>query len=122
MSEPARLVAVHQTGPRRIGIFDLEALSPQALLRLPKDARKLLGDLNDVAVSATGRLFVLSGKTGILAELELDGVQLELVRTYKVANNKNDVPEGITFDRQGRLWLVTDGEGHARQLELVADG
>jgi uncharacterized protein YjiK len=120
-SDRDELVAVHQVGPRRVGFFDAQTLRPRQMLRLPKQARKRLGDLNDVAIEpATSHIFVVSGKAGRIAELRVDDDTLELVQTYPVATAKDDVPEGITFDSDGRLWLVTDGEGMLRELKLHA--
>lgn len=120
LGEADTLVAVHQTGPRRIGLFDRQTLAPRALLKLPKQAKRVLDDLNDVTVDpATHHLFVLSGKAGWIAELQLVEGELDLVCTYPVDTAKRDVPEGITFDRRGRLWVVTDGKGMLRELRLA---
>jgi uncharacterized protein YjiK len=117
-SESAELVAVHQVGPRRVGFFDPETLEPRQLLRLPKRARKRLGDLNDLAIDPrSSNLLVLSGKAGRIAELRVNGDELELLQTAAVDTAKSDVPEGLTFDANGGLWLVTDGEGMLRQLD-----
>jgi uncharacterized protein YjiK len=119
--EGAELVAVHQVGPRRVGFFDAETLQPRELLRLPKQARKRLGDLNDVAIQpTTSHIFVLSGKAGRIAELSVGDGELQLVQTYAIESTKRDVPEGLTFDADGGLWLVTDGEGMLRELKLHA--
>ena len=65
-------------------------------------------------------VLVLSGKAGCIGELRVVDDALELVRTYPIATAKSDVPEGIAFDPQGGLWLVTDGEGMLRQIRLSA--
>jgi len=120
-SDHDELVAVHQVGPRRVGLFDAETLEPRLTLRLPKAARKGLGDLNDVAIHPeTAHLFVLSGKAGAIGELSVDDDALELVQIHSVETARDDVPEGLTFDSAGRLWLVTDGEGMLRELKLHA--
>jgi len=116
-AEPT-LVAVHQTKPRRIGLFDPDTLRQRGLFRLPKDARKTLDELNDITVSGDGFLVVVSGKAGIVAELRLAGDELELTRAQRVDHDDDDVPEGITFDADGHLWLVTDGGGWLRQISL----
>ncbi len=119
LSERAELVAVHQVGPRRVGFFDAETLHERATLALPKDARRALGDLNDVTLHPTHpHLFVVSGKAGRLAELAVRGDALELVRLYPLETAQYDVPEGVTFGTDGRLFVVTDGEGMLRELEL----
>lgn len=116
------LVAVHQARPRRVGLFDPSTLEERAILRLPKGARKKLDDLNDVTVDPeTHHLLVLSGKAGRIAELRLVGLELELVRLYPIDTTKREVPEGITFDAAGRLWIVTDGHGMLREIRLTAE-
>jgi uncharacterized protein YjiK len=112
------LVAVHQAKPRRVGLFDPATLAPRAVLRLPKAARKVLGDLNDVTI-AGDKLLVLSGGTGYIAELALVEGELALVQLYSLATSKRDVPEGIDLADDGRLWVVTDGRGMLREVRLV---
>lgn len=115
----AELVAVHQTKPRQVVICSLDTLEPRARLRLPKAARKALGDLNDVTVDPqSGHLLVLSGKPGRIAELALVAGELSLVALYRVESSAQDVPEGLTMDGQGRIWVVTDGAGLLRELRL----
>ncbi len=115
------LVAVHQTKARVVGFFDAETLSARVLFDLPKKARKLLGDLNDVAVHPTTKhIFVVSGKAGRLGELAVVDGKLELVRVYPLDTGKRDVPEGITFTSDGRLFVCTDGEGMLREIALNA--
>ncbi|MCA9624407.1 MAG: SdiA-regulated domain-containing protein [Myxococcales bacterium] len=119
--ETAKLLAAHQRKPRVVGVFDPDDLHEEALLPIPKDAKKLLGDLNDLAVDPrNGHLFVLSGKAGLLAELRHDDGSLVTHRMLSVAASKRDVPEGLAFDRGGRLWLVTDGEGWLRRIAVDA--
>jgi hypothetical protein len=55
-----QLAAVHQAKPRRIGVFDPDTLEQHASLRLPKNARTTLGELNDIAVGTDGRILLLS--------------------------------------------------------------
>ncbi len=122
VSERELLVAAHQVGPRRIGLFCSETLEQRALLRLPKQARKALGELNDLTIDlpgGNGHILVLSGKAGRIAELAFDGKKLELVRVYRIETAKDDVPEGIAMAAEGRVWVVTDGEGMLRELELL---
>jgi uncharacterized protein YjiK len=120
-SDADELVGVHQDKPRRVGFFDAATLAERSCLRLPKPARKALGDLNDVAIHPKSHhLFVVSGKEGRLGELRITDGELELVRVYPLDTEKDDVPEGITFDSDGRMFIVTDGEGMLREMRLNA--
>jgi uncharacterized protein YjiK len=112
------LVAAHQAKPRRVGLFDAETLEQRALLRLPKDAREAIGKLNDIAVDGNGRILLLSGKRGHIAEMRLEGEALALVRVYVIETSKQDVPEGISIDSESRVWVCTDGMGMLHQIEL----
>lgn len=117
-----RLIAVHQAKPRRIGVFTLPDLEPESELRLPREARRSLEELSDITISPrSGHWFVLSGPAGRIAEFERGGEPgawtVTLLALYKIPTSKRDVPEGLTFDTDGRLWMVTDGKG--RLIELT---
>jgi uncharacterized protein YjiK len=119
LADSPRLVAVHQSKPRRVAILDPDSLAAEATFSLPKSARKKLDDLNDVAVHPTsGDIVVLSGKAGRLARLVRTDDALELVDVYALAAGKDDVPEGLAYDASGRLWVVWDGSGRLREIRL----
>ena len=119
VSEKSELVAAHQTKPRQIGFFSPETLECRAMIQLPKDARKELGDLNDLTIlPESGHLLVLSGKAGRMAEFAVRGSKLETICFYRIATSKDDVPEGITLSMSGEVWICTDGEGHLRRVRL----
>jgi hypothetical protein len=42
------------------------------------------------------------------------------VRVYPLDTARDDVPEGITFGADARLYIVTDGEGMLREMRLNA--
>ncbi len=118
-SDHDELVAVHQTKPRCVAVLDLITLEPRVTATLPKKARKLLDDLNDVTVDPHhGHLLVLSGKAGVIGELALQDDELRLVRCYRIDHSRADVPEGLCMDADRRLWLVTDGSGWLREYAL----
>ena len=119
LADGARLLAVHQEKPRQVVVVDPHSLAIERSARIPKDARKALGDLNDIAFDTkTKEVLVLSGKSGRLARLRWHDDELVLVAVHRVDTSKKDVPEGLAFDAEGRLWLVTDGEGWLRQIRL----
>ena len=113
------VVAAHQVNPRRIGLFDAETLEQHAVMRLPKKVRKVIGELNDIAVDTDGRILLLSGKSGFIAEMLFEDEELSLVYFYRIETSKNDVPEGISIDANGHVWICTDGGGMLRRLELA---
>jgi uncharacterized protein YjiK len=120
LGQAATLVAVHQKKPRAVGLFDADTLAERRIIPLDKRSKKALGDLNDVAVNPDdGRLLVVSGKKGMLAELSVEQDGLVVHRLFRVEHDDDDVPEGVTYDGEGRLWLVTDGKGWLRELSLA---
>ncbi len=119
LADGARLVAVHQSKPRRVAIVDPDSLAAEATFALPKHAKKALDDLNDVAVHPeSGDIMVLSGKAGRLARLTRRGDELELAALFALESTKDDVPEGIAYDASGRLFVVWDGSGRLREIRL----
>ena len=119
------LLASHQRNPQLLGLFALPNLAEVARFELPKHKRlrKSLRDLNDLAIHpSSGHVFVLSGRGGMVAELALVEGTLQVVKLWRVETDKRAVPEGLGFDQQGRLWLVTDGQGRLRQLRVPAIG
>jgi uncharacterized protein YjiK len=117
-----RLVAVHEGKPRRIGIFDLD-LDRGEILDLPDELEDELEDLSDVAVEPQrGSIFLLSDESSAMAEVMLVAVKgvwtLDTVRVLPLPIDKHLKPEGLSFDRSGDLWLVTEADRGLRRLRL----
>ncbi len=113
------IVAAHQRKPASVGFFDAETLEPRLIAKLPKDARRALSELNDLAVSADGeRLYLVGGRAGCIATLAIRNDKLETEALHSVASSKHDVPEGLCVASDGELWLCTDGEGMLRNIRL----
>ena len=113
------LVAVHQSKPAVLSFFDADTLKSRCQARLPKIARKALKELNDVAIHPSGgRLYVLGGRAGCIATLRRDGEELAVEALHSIESSRHNVPEGLTLDAAGRLWVCTDGEGLLLQLQL----
>ena len=118
-----RLVLVHEGSPRRVGLFDPDDLGNEELLKLPDDLKDALDDLSDVAVEpSTGHLFLLSDESSAIAEVTLvtrDGeLALETVAVRKLPFRKGLRPEGLAFDGDGNLLVVTEGDGKLRTLRV----
>ena len=99
-------------------LFRLFADDLARRLRQP-DHRALLQCLGIEQADAGGRILVLSGKRGYIAEMRLEDRELLLVRVYRIETSKRDVPEGICIDARGHVWICTDGKGMLRQYELT---
>jgi uncharacterized protein YjiK len=125
------LVAVHQAKPRRIGIFSWDTLRTEAIFKLPSRVADVLDKLSDVAVHPrSGNLFVLSGRAHRIVEFKvtarsrvasnhlLDHAELSPLRVFDVPERRKDVPEALSFDDEGRLWVATDGRGRLYELRL----
>lgn len=119
-----RLALVHEGNPRRVGLFDPDDLDDNPrLLSLPDDLKDELDDLSDIAVDpATGHLFLLSDESSKLAEVKLvrenGELALETVAVRKLPFAKGLRPEGIAFDGEGNLLVVTEGDGKIRTLRV----
>lgn len=113
----AALIAVHEHRPRRVCVCDLETLEVTHDLKLPRDAKRALGDLADVAVDpVSGLVVLLSEESCRLAVMRLGGDGLELIHAYDLPLEEGERPEGLSFLTASRLAIVT--EGPARLVTL----
>jgi uncharacterized protein YjiK len=113
----AALVAVHEHKPRRVCLFDLSTLEMTHDLQLPREARRVLDDLADVAVDpVSGLLVLLSEESRRLAVMRLSDDGLHLVQSHDLPLEDGERPEGLAFLTPTRLAVVT--EGPARLLTL----
>lgn len=104
------LVAVHEHQPRRVCIFDLRTLALTHDLRLPREAKRVLDDLADVAVDpVSGLLVLLSEESRRLAIMRLVADGLQLVQSYDLPLEDGERPEGLAFLTRTRLAVVTEG-------------
>jgi uncharacterized protein YjiK len=118
-----RLVAVHEGKPRRVAIFPLDDFDGGELLDLPSEVRDALDDLSDVAVHPkSGHIFLLSDESSALAEVEVvtsrKGRALATVRVEPLPIEGGLKPEGICFDADGDLWLVSEEDRMLRRLKV----
>jgi uncharacterized protein YjiK len=114
VNEQDYLVAVHQEKPVAIGVFRLPELEKISLCLLPSELEKLLKNLSGVAVSPlTGNLFLLSGKSRriveIMTTLDKGMKEITIVSKTDIVGSLTGHPEGICFDSNGNIVVVTDG-------------
>lgn len=113
----AALVAVHEHQPRRVCLFDLRTLAMTHDLQLPREAKRVLDDLADVAVDpVSGLLVLLSEESRRLAVMRLANDGLQLVQSHDLPLEDGERPEGLAFLTPTRLAVVT--EAPARLLTL----
>ncbi len=126
-----RLVAVHEGDPRQIGIFDLPDLSTSHLLKLPNEVKEHLSDLSDLAICPkTGHLFLLSDESHSIAELAfqtrhrsapgalLEQIEIEYLGHTRLDLPKGAKPEGLSFDGDDTLWMVSDGDQRMWKIDV----
>ncbi len=125
------LVAIHEGEPRQIGIFALPDLTTAHLLKLPNEVKEHLADLSDIAICPkTGHLFLLSDESRTIAELAiqsrhrsapgalLEQVELEYLGHTTLDLPKHAKPEGLSFDGEDTLWMVSDGDQRMWKIDV----
>ena len=113
----AFLVAVHESKPRRVGLFSLPHLENVAVLKLPKGAKDELKDLSDVEyMSDRDSVLLLSDASSAVVEVKLrcgeSGWSFDVVAKYGLEVGAKEKPEGLCIGPDGVLWMVTDGDPH----------
>lgn len=129
-----RLLAVSERSPRRLGVFSYPDLQQESLLKIPKDAKKQLSDMSDIAVCPqTGRVFVLSDESQSLVEFELnlrqqnapgallDTSELKMIGAHKLDFKREEKTEGLSFDGAGRLYIATDQRNRLVAYDVTRD-
>ncbi len=117
----AALVAVHEHKPRRVCLFDLRTLEMTHDLQLPREARRVLDDLADVAVDpVSGLLVLLSEESRRLAVMRLSDGGLHLVQSHDLPLEDGERPEGLAFLTPTRLAVVTEGPARLLTLRVTA--
>lgn len=114
----AALLTAHEHKPRRVSVFDLATLGLVVEYALPREAKRQLDDLADVAVDPeTGLLVLLSEESRRLAVMRPEGDELILHGLYDLPLEGDERPEGLAFLTPGRLAVAT--EGPARLLTFA---
>jgi uncharacterized protein YjiK len=110
----ASLVAAHEGKPRRVCIFRLPDLAQTHDLKLPREAKTLLGDLADVTIDpVSGAMLLLSEESRRIAVCRSDGDRLALESVTDIRVSEGARPEGIDFVTRDRLVVVTEAPAMA---------
>ena len=72
-----------------------------------------------VACDAKGNVWVSDGTLGVVQTFSAAGKVIDVLRDEKGEPFRFDVPMGLTFDRQGRLYVVELRPGRVRRLEIT---
>ena len=117
----AKILAVHERDPRRLGVFEWPSLETTALLELPDALAGAASDFADIAVQPeTGHVFLVSDESRTILELRLrtDPWRLEALACHSLVLRKGEKAEALAFEGD-TLWLATDGK--ARLYRFRAD-
>jgi uncharacterized protein YjiK len=113
----AALVAVHEHKPRRVRVFDRRTLALDIDYQLPRNAKRVLDDLADVAIDPlSGLVVLLSEESRRLAVMRATPSALELLDTVDLPLEGKERPEGLAYVTPSRLVVAT--EGPARLLSF----
>lgn len=135
----ARLLLVNEKAPRGMAVLDRQTFELELFLPLPDAMEKGVGNLSDLTVDQrTGHLFLLSDEGQLVMETLFSGHAahpagpaaqrqppgagwswFEVGRTpLPDSTTKHRLqPEGLAFDNQGNLWVVSEGDRSLRLLE-----
>ena len=106
------LVAVHEDKPRAVGVFAWPSLAVEHTFVIDGDLAELLPDLSDVAVHPeTGELWIVSDEGECVVRVGLAASGLAFVAVHTLPVDDGEKPEGLSFDEDGALWVVTDDSG-----------
>jgi len=114
------LVLVHEDEPMAVGIYALPALEEVAVTLLDGPFAERMSDVSDVAVCpVTGHLLLLSDESQRIVEARLDpDGALALLGSFDLDLHPDEKPEGIAFESDDRLVLVTDDVETSRLLRF----
>lgn len=120
------VLAVNERRPRRVCFFDPKTFKYAGYAKLARQDKPLFPDLSSIAVAKNGALYLLSDEGNGFGEFSLQrsaqkdksswtinliefySIELEGLPLSGVARLQ---PEGMTFDDQGDLWIVAEGNG-----------
>jgi uncharacterized protein YjiK len=110
------LLAAHQEKPKAIAMFELPSLKLISMCKLPEELKNLLKNLSDICVDyRTGHILLLSGKSARVVEIKAkisDQIdEIDIISITNLKGNLSGRPEGLCFDSNERLVVVTDGAG-----------
>ena len=114
----AKILAVHERDPRRLGVFAWPSLETTALLELPEALGDAASDLADIAVQPeTGHVFLVSDESRTILELRLRAGpwRLEALARHTLVLKKGEKAEALAFEGDS-LWLATDGKARLYRL------
>lgn len=111
---PSALVVAHEGKPMALGFYALPDLHELHLVDLDDALDGLLGDVADVALCPrTGHLFLISDQSHRIVEAHIGPTSVELLATFDLTLDDDEKPEGIAFETDDVLVVVTD---HSSQM------
>lgn len=121
----AQLVLAKEGSPRSIALRDDGGGGDELVVDLEGQVKSVCADFSAVAVDPkTGHLFISSDQSSTVAQVKLvrdgDKVKGKLVQAIPLRDKSGDAlkrVEGLTFDRKGNLYVLTENDGDLHKLE-----
>lgn len=120
----AQLLIASEGNPRRLMLADDGGGGTPLKVKLEREVFSVCRDFSAVAVDPkTGDIFISSDESATVAQVRLvrdgDSIKGRLVQSFPLRTSKDKAlerVEGLTFDDQGNLFVLTENDGDLRQL------
>jgi uncharacterized protein YjiK len=118
---PSALVVAHEGKPMALGFYALPDLRELHFVDLDDTLDGLLGDVADVTLCPrTGHLFLLSDQSHRIVEARISPSEVELLASFDLTLDDDEKPEGIAFETEDVLVVVTDHSSQMLRFRLGA--
>lgn len=119
---PSALVVAHEGKPMALGFYALPSLLPLHLVDLDDALDGLLGDVADVAVCPrTRHLFLLSDQSHRIVEARIKPTEVTLLASFDLTLDDDEKPEGMAFETDDTLVIVTDHSSQMLRFRLSGE-
>ena len=119
---PNALVVAHEGKPMALGFYALPDLRELHLVDLDDTLDGLLGDVADVAVCPrTRHLFLLSDESHRVVEARITPSEVTLLASFDLTLDDDEKPEGMAFETDDVLVIVTDHSSQMLRFRLTSE-
>lgn len=119
---PSALVVAHEGKPMALGFYALPDLGELHLVDLDETLDGLLGDVADVAVCPrTRHLFLLSDESHRIVQARITPSEVTLLASFDLTLDDDEKPEGLAFETDDVLVIVTDHSSQMLRFRLTPE-